>query len=96
MPIPLLDESSLVISFSFFSILPEVGFSIPINIFNSVVFPHPEGPNIDKNYQNNTVVGVDQIYLGKELIYEEDIYITKNKNIAKESILSKIKKWFHD
>ena len=49
-----------------------------------------------KNYQNNTVVGVDQIYLGKELIYEEDIYITKNKNIAKESILSKIKKWFHD
>ena len=31
-----------------------------------------------------------------ELIYEEDIYITKNKNIAKESILSKIKKWFHD
>lgn len=49
-----------------------------------------------KNYHNNTVVGVDQIYLGKELIYEEDIYITKNKNIAKESILSKIKKWFHD
>ena len=38
MPIPLLDESSLVISFSFFSILPEVGFSIPINIFNSVVY----------------------------------------------------------
>ena len=33
-----------------------------------------------KSYHNNTVVGVDQIYLDKELIYEEDIYITKNKN----------------
>lgn len=49
MPISLLDGSNFVISFSFLNILPEVGFSIPINIFNKVVFPQPEGPRIDKN-----------------------------------------------
>ena len=30
-------------------ILPLFVFSIPISIFKRVVFPHPDGPSIDKN-----------------------------------------------
>ena len=33
-----------------FSIIsPDVEFSIPISILSNVVFPHPDGPSIDRN-----------------------------------------------
>ncbi len=46
------------------------------------------------SYKTDDKVGVDKIYLGSDLIYEEDIYIIKNNNIKKKNIFSKIKEWF--
>lgn len=45
-----------------------------------------------KKYNTNDKIGINQIYLGKELLYEEDIYITK-ENKRK---INKIKEWFSD
>ena len=45
---------------------------------------------------NNEKIGVNKIYLGEELLYEEDIYIIKNKKAIKKSIIAKIKEWFND
>ena len=48
-----------------------------------------------KNYKTGDKVGVYQIYLDKDLIYEEDIYIKKNEiKDESTSILSKIKEFF--
>ena len=76
MPISLLDESNFVISFSFLNILPEVGVSIPINIFNKVVFPQPEGPRIDKNSPSFT----SKLMLSKTvfLLYIKEVNYEKN------------------
>lgn len=49
-----------------------------------------------KDYQNNQKIGVNKIYLGKELLYEEDIYIIKKDNVKKKNIFIKIKEWFND
>ena len=50
-----------------------------------------------KVYSTNDIVGTDQIYLGKDLIYEEDIYINKGSdNSKKKNIFTKIKEWFND
>ncbi len=46
-------------------------------------------------YSSNDKVGVNQILLNNELLYEEDIYIIKGKKI-KNSIFTKIRKWFND
>ena len=48
-----------------------------------------------KNYSNGDKVGINQILLGDNLLYEEDIYIIKNSN-KKNNFFSKIKKWFND
>ena len=48
-----------------------------------------------KNYKTNDKVGINQIYLGNKLLYEEDIYIIK-ENTTKKSIFEKIKEWFND
>ena len=48
-----------------------------------------------KNYKTNDKVGINQIYLGNKLLYEEDIYIIKG-NTTKKSIFEKIKEWFND
>ena len=48
-----------------------------------------------KNYKTNDKVGINQIYLGDTLLYEEDIYIIK-ENTTKKSIFEKIKEWFND
>lgn len=48
-----------------------------------------------KNYKINDKVGINQIYLGNKLLYEEDIYIIKG-NTTKKSIFEKIKEWFND
>ena len=48
-----------------------------------------------KNYKINDKVGINQIYLGNKLLYEEDIYIIK-ENTTKKSIFEKIKEWFND
>lgn len=46
-----------------------------------------------KKYKTDDKVGINQIYLGDNLLYEEDIYIIeKNKN--KKNIFTKIKEWF--
>lgn len=47
------------------------------------------------DYQDNDKVGINQIYLGDTLLYEEDIYIIKNNSIKKKSIFTKIKEWFN-
>lgn len=49
-----------------------------------------------KNYQNDDRVGTNQIYLGDDLLYEEDIYIIKKKEKKEKSIFTKIKEWLHD
>ncbi|MGN1342607.1 MAG: D-alanyl-D-alanine carboxypeptidase [Bacilli bacterium] len=48
-----------------------------------------------KNYKTNDKVGINQIYLGDKLLYEEEIYITK-KNNSNKNIFTKIKEWFND
>ena len=51
------------------------------------------------NLLDNEKVGVIDIYQNDNLIYEEDIYILKNKNKNKksdQSIFNKIKAWFND
>lgn len=48
------------------------------------------------NYNNDDKIGIDKIYLGDTLLYEEDIYIIKNDSVKKKSIFSKIKEWFND
>ncbi|MGN1311714.1 MAG: D-alanyl-D-alanine carboxypeptidase family protein [Bacilli bacterium] len=47
------------------------------------------------NYKNNDLVGINQILLGDKLLYEENIYIEKNKKESK-NIFNKIRKWFND
>ncbi len=50
----------------------------------------------EKEYYNtDDKVGVNQIYLDDELLYEEDIYVIKNNNISKKSIWDKLKEWFN-
>lgn len=46
------------------------------------------------NYNTDDKVGVNQIYLDDILLYEEDIYIIKNKSSKKKSIFDIIKEWF--
>ena len=47
-----------------------------------------------RNYKTGDKVGTNYIYLGNTLVHTEDIYA---KRVAKkESLLSKIKKWFYD
>ena len=45
-----------------------------------------------KHYQDGDKVGTDYIYLGDTLVHTEDIYV--KKVTKKESIITKIKKWF--
>ena len=47
-----------------------------------------------KNYYNDEKIGVNQIYLDDNLLYEEDIYIIKKDNVRRKSIFDKIKEWF--
>ena len=47
------------------------------------------------NYKNNDLVGINQILIGDKLLYEENIYIEKNKKESK-NIFNKIRKWFND
>lgn len=50
-----------------------------------------------KNYKNDDIVGISQIIYKGDVIYEENIYINKNKKLkTKENIFTKIKKWFSD
>ena len=50
-----------------------------------------------KDYKNNDIVGKSQVIYKDKVIYEEDIYINKDKKeIKKENIFTKIKKWFND
>lgn len=49
-----------------------------------------------KDYQSNEEIGINQIYLDNELMYEEKIYILKNNNTSKKNIFTKIKEWFND
>lgn len=49
-----------------------------------------------KKYKNNDVVGVNQIIYNNEILYEENIYIDMENEIKRESIFTKIKKWFND
>jgi len=53
---------------------------------------------LEKNsyYNNNDKIGVNQIYLDDELLYEEDIYIIKNSSVRRKSIFGRIKEWFND
>jgi len=46
------------------------------------------------NYNTGDVVGINQIYLDNNLLYEEDIHIIKAKDIKKKSIFDKVKEWF--
>lgn len=48
------------------------------------------------SYNTGDKVGVNQIYLGDTILYEEDIYIIKNSNIKKKGIFARIKVWFND
>ncbi len=48
-----------------------------------------------KNYQDNEKVGTNYIYLNDILVHEEDIYVKKTTK-KKESLFTKIKKWFND
>jgi len=48
------------------------------------------------NYHSNEKIGINKIYLGEELLYEEDIYIINNKKVKKKGIITKIKEWFND
>lgn len=45
-------------------------------------------------YNTGDRVGVNQIYLGDNLLYEEDIYIIKNTTKIKKNIFQKIREWF--
>lgn len=46
------------------------------------------------NYQSGDVVGINEIYLGDELLYREDIYIAKEKK--KKNIIDYLKGIFND
>ena len=48
-----------------------------------------------ETYQSNEKIGINKIYLGEELIYEEDIYIIESSKVKKKSIFEKIKEWFN-
>ena len=48
-----------------------------------------------KKYNTDDKVGVNEIYLGDELLYSEDIYIIKNSADNKKSIFQRIKEWFN-
>lgn len=48
-----------------------------------------------KNYTNGQKVGINYIYLGDKLIKEVDIY-AKKEITKKQSLLSRIRKWFDD
>ena len=50
-----------------------------------------------KDYHSYEKIGKNRILLGDTLLYEEDIYIIENNaKYKKESIFTKIKKWFND
>jgi len=50
-----------------------------------------------KDYRDDDIVGISQIIFNNEVIYEENIYIDKDRtNNTKESIFKRIKKWFND
>lgn len=49
-----------------------------------------------KKYNDNDLVGVNEIYLDKELLYKENIYISRNNKSKNNSIFTKIKKWLYD
>lgn len=46
------------------------------------------------NYCDNEKIGINQIYLDDELLYEEDIYIVKKSSVKKKNIFDRIKEWF--
>ncbi len=48
------------------------------------------------NYHDNDKVGVNQILLGDNLLYEEDIFIIKDTKKKNNNIFAKIRKWFND
>ena len=48
------------------------------------------------NYHDNDKVGVNQILLGDNLLYEEDIFIIKDNKKKNNNIFAKIRKWFND
>lgn len=48
-----------------------------------------------ETYQSNEKIGTNKIYLGEELVYEEDIYIIESNKVKKKSIFEKIKEWFN-
>lgn len=48
-----------------------------------------------KDYKTGDKVGVNQILIGDELLYEEDIYITRKEDIKRKSFWAKIKEWFN-
>lgn len=47
-------------------------------------------------YRTNDKVGVNQIYLGNDLLYEEDIFIDKENKKCNNKFFYKIKEWFND
>lgn len=47
------------------------------------------------NYNNNDKVGVNKILLGDKLLYEEDIFVIKEKQ-KKKNIFDIIREWFND
>ena len=49
-----------------------------------------------KEYHSNEKIGKNKILLGDTLLYEEDIYITKNNKKNKKNIFERIKMWFND
>ncbi len=49
-----------------------------------------------KDYETGDVVGINQIIYNNKIIYEENIYIDKDKKNNKKNFFSKIKKWFSD
>lgn len=49
-----------------------------------------------EDFASDSKIGVNKIYLGNKLLYEEDIYIIKKKDNNKKNIFTKIKEWFDD
>lgn len=47
-----------------------------------------------KDYNNDDKIGINQIYLDNNILYEEDIYIIKKDSIKRKNIFDKIKEWF--
>lgn len=50
-----------------------------------------------KNYNTGDKVGINEIYLGENLLFSEDIYIIKNNTHTQKSFFERIKAWlFND